>query len=172
MFESVECPATVNYPESLSWWNFTVATQLVDDSRWSVTVARTDAPYAWGFQLAFECRGWYTPRYQTEAGAMQYCQSLGSEWSVALSNPREGSLYCLRSGTAVSDRYSSCATFRIVVWKDGGGDFAASPKGVRCPFDTVAGGVYGGQEFDASSVLTGIILFHIISLHSTSFQII
>lgn len=69
--------------------------------------------------------------------AVAYCNRLKG-WYIAYVNHGKGVLYCLKSGTKTSSNCNKCDTYRIVVWKNGGGEEK------HCPgwYSTKAGNVY------------------------------
>jgi len=72
--------------------------------------------------------------------AKSYCDRMGG-WYIAYTNQRWGELYCLRRGTGTGSNCNNCNTYRIVVWKNGGGEHKHCPSGNR-PYNTRAGYVY------------------------------
>ena len=80
----------------------------------------------------------------TESAARAYCSALGSDWSVQYTDISGGSLYCLKDGTITNSNCNDCDTYRIVVWKDGGGE--TKHDSGSYPFQTKAGNVYSGHD--------------------------
>ena len=83
-----------------------------------------------------------------QAAAEAYCNSLGSTWSIGYTDAGGGSLYCLKDGTTSDSNCDSCDTYRIVVWKDGGGE--TKHDTTSYPFNTIAGNVYSAHTTPCS----------------------
>ena len=84
----------------------------------------------------------------SQASAESYCGSLGSTWSIGYTDAGGGSLYCLKDGTTSDSNCDSCDTYRIVVWKDGGGE--TKHDTTSYPFNTIAGNVYSAHTTPCS----------------------
>ena len=69
------------------------------------------------------------------SGAMSKCKDIG--WSVSYQTSR--SLICVAPGTTYRDNCSSCDTWRLMVWSDGGGERQAG-------YPTKKGKWYGGHR--------------------------
>jgi len=92
-----------------------------------------DGP-VWEQSRQLQASGW------SEADAIGYCNRLGSAWSIAHIDSARGSLYCMYGGTQTNANCNYCDTYRIVVWKHGGGETLHDLGSY--PFATIAGRVY------------------------------
>lgn len=72
--------------------------------------------------------------------AKAYCDRLGSSWHTAHTDRKWGALFCLKRGTSLGSNCNNCGTYRIVVWKDGGGDQRGC--GHQIAYNTKGGSVY------------------------------
>lgn len=76
-------------------------------------------------------------------GARNYCARM-SGWSVAYEDEPRGSLYCLKDGTGTGSNCNNCDSYRILVWKNGGGE--TKHDAGSYPFTTTAGRIYGSHN--------------------------
>ena len=74
-----------------------------------------------------------------ERSATSACQNFGSDWSV--DRIQSNALVCTTRGVRWLDNCNDCATWRMIVWQDGGR--ADDTEG---QLSTVAGKYYGGHS--------------------------
>jgi len=72
--------------------------------------------------------------------AKAHCDSLGNSWQMVYTNRKKGVMYCLKKGTSSGSNCNQCNTYRIIVWKDGGGEEKHCSG--RYSYNTKAGYVY------------------------------
>merc|ERR1719323_1213106 len=71
--------------------------------------------------------------------AKRYCDRMRG-WYTAYVNHHKGVLYCLKRGVATNSNCNRCNTYRILVWKNGGGEEKHCAG--RYGYNTKAGYIY------------------------------
>merc|ERR1719293_266942 len=76
--------------------------------------------------------------------AATYCRNLGNQWRIMYTDHTYGSLYCIKRPYGTGSNCNNCNTYRIVVWKNGGGESKhCRPRGWPSrKYNTRAGYIY------------------------------